>query len=90
LPPHSTTSAIVEGTVKAINVKEGDRIQKGDVLIERDSDLPQAGVDRLEICPIDSGRLEAFGIRTNWRSSYRHESPRSTFLTFAKTVGLLL
>jgi len=36
-----------EGTVKAINVKEGDRIQKGDVLIERDSDLPQAGVDRL-------------------------------------------
>lgn len=36
-----------EGTIKTIKVKEGDRVQKGDVLVERDSDLPQAEVDRL-------------------------------------------
>lgn len=52
-----------EGTIKAIKVKEGDRVQKGDVLVERDSDLPQAQVDRLaksaRLIQEDLRRLEA-------------------------------
>lgn len=36
-----------EGTITTVRVKEGDRIHKGDVLIERNSDLPQAEVNRL-------------------------------------------
>jgi len=52
-----------EGTIRAITVKEGDRVQKGDVLIERNSDLPQAEVDRLaksaRLIQEDLRRLEA-------------------------------
>jgi HlyD family secretion protein len=52
-----------EGTIRAIKVKEGDRVQKGDVLIERNSDLPQAEVDRLaksaRLIQEDLRRLEA-------------------------------
>lgn len=52
-----------EGTIKTIKVKEGDRVQKGDVLVERDSDLPQAEVDRLaksaRLIQEDLRRLEA-------------------------------
>ena len=52
-----------EGTIRDIKVKEGDRVQKGDVMIERNSDLPQAEVDRLtkstRLIQEDLGRLEA-------------------------------
>jgi HlyD family secretion protein len=52
-----------EGTIRDIKVKEGDRVQKGDVLIERNSDLPQAEVDRLaksaRLIQEDLRRLEA-------------------------------
>ncbi len=51
------------GNIRLIKVKEGDRIQKGDILIERDPDLPQAEVDRLAksatLIREDLGRLEA-------------------------------
>ena len=36
-----------EGTITSVRVKEGDRIRKGDILIERNSDLPQAEINRL-------------------------------------------
>lgn len=36
------------GLIQEISVKEGQRVQKGDVLIMRDSTLPQAEVARLE------------------------------------------
>lgn len=39
--------ALGGGNIRAIKVKEGDRITKGQVLIERNPDLPQAEVDRL-------------------------------------------
>jgi HlyD family secretion protein len=39
--------ALGGGNIRAIKVKEGDRIVKGQVLIERNPDLPQAEVDRL-------------------------------------------
>lgn len=52
-----------DGTIRDIKVKEGDRVQKGDVLIERNSDLPQAEVDRLaksaRLIQEDLKRLEA-------------------------------
>ncbi len=52
-----------EGTIRDIKVKEGDRVQKGDVLIERNSDSPQAEVDRLaksaRLIQEDLRRLEA-------------------------------
>jgi HlyD family secretion protein len=52
-----------EGAITTIKVKEGDRVQKGDVLIERNSDLSQAEVDRLArsatLIREDLGRLEA-------------------------------
>lgn len=55
--------ALGEGTITAIKVKEGDRVEKGDVLIERNSDLPQAEVDRLaksaQLIQEDLKRLEA-------------------------------
>ncbi|MFE1748444.1 HlyD family efflux transporter periplasmic adaptor subunit [Coleofasciculus sp. H7-2] len=51
------------GVIKAVKVKEGDRVKKGDILIERDPDLPQAEVDRLakstQLIREDLGRLEA-------------------------------
>nr|WP_242032588.1 HlyD family efflux transporter periplasmic adaptor subunit [Coleofasciculus sp. FACHB-64] len=51
------------GTIKAVKIKEGDRVKKGDILIERDPDLPQAEVDRLakstQLIREDLGRLEA-------------------------------
>lgn len=39
--------ALGGGNIRTIKVKEGDRIVKGQVLIERNPDLPQAEVDRL-------------------------------------------
>ena len=52
-----------EGTIRSVTVSEGDRVQKGDVLIERDPDGPQAEVDRLAksraLIREDIGRLEA-------------------------------
>ncbi len=52
-----------EGTVTDIKIKEGDRVKKGDVLIERNSDLPQAEVDRLarsaRLIREDLSRLES-------------------------------
>ena len=52
-----------EGTIRAVTVSEGDRVQKGDVLIERDPSLPQVEVDRLAkssaLIRQDLGRLEA-------------------------------
>lgn len=51
------------GTIREVKVKEGDRVQKGDILIERDPALPQAVVDRLansaKLIQEDLGRLEA-------------------------------
>ena len=51
------------GDIRVVKVKEGDRVQKGDVIIERATDLPQAEVDRLaksaQLIREDLGRLEA-------------------------------
>lgn len=51
------------GDIRAVKVKEGDRVEKGDILIERNPDLPQAEVDRLaksaKLIREDIGRLEA-------------------------------
>ncbi len=51
------------GIIKSVKVKEGDRVKKGDVLVERDPGLPQAEVDRLakssELIQEDLQRLEA-------------------------------
>jgi HlyD family secretion protein len=51
------------GDIRAVKVKEGDRVKKGDILIERNPDLPQAEVDRLaksaKLIREDIGRLEA-------------------------------
>lgn len=55
--------ALGDGTVQAIKVKEGEHVEKGQVLIERDPGLQQAEVDRLaksaELIRQDLGRLEA-------------------------------
>jgi HlyD family secretion protein len=55
--------SLTAGTIRAIKVKEGDRIQQGDVLLERDPSLPQAEVDRLassaKLIKEDLARLEA-------------------------------
>ena len=52
-----------EGTITTVRVKEGDRIRKGDILIERNSDLPQAEINRLaraaKLIGEDIRRLEA-------------------------------
>jgi HlyD family secretion protein len=52
-----------EGSIREVKVKEGDRIQKGEILVERDSALPQTEVDRLtksaKLIREDLGRLEA-------------------------------
>jgi HlyD family secretion protein len=51
------------GNIRLVTVKEGDRVAKGDVLIERDPDLPQTEVDRLaksaKLIREDLGRLDA-------------------------------
>jgi HlyD family secretion protein len=51
------------GDIRQVKVKEGDRVRKGDVIIERATDLPQAEVDRLaksaQLIQEDLGRLEA-------------------------------
>jgi HlyD family secretion protein len=55
--------ALGEGIIRAVKVKEGDRVRKGDILVERDSTLPQTGVDRLaksaKLIQDDLKRLEA-------------------------------
>lgn len=55
--------ALGDGTVQTINVKEGDHVEKGQVLIERDPGIEQASVDRLaksaELIQQDLKRLEA-------------------------------
>ena len=52
-----------EGSIRAVTVSEGDRVKKGDVLLERERDLPQAEVDRLAksstLIQQDLERLEA-------------------------------
>ena len=52
-----------EGTILSVRVKEGDRVQQGQVLIERDPDLPQTEVETLtkqaEKIQEDLKRLEA-------------------------------
>lgn len=51
------------GTITGVQVKEGDRVKKGDILIERDPDIPQAEVNRLansaKLIREDIARLEA-------------------------------
>ncbi len=55
--------SLEEGVITAVRVKEGDRVQKGDILIERDPALKQAEVDRLaksaQLIREDLRRLEA-------------------------------
>lgn len=52
-----------DGTITTVRVKEGDRIHKGDVLIERNSDLAEAEVNRLarstQLIQQDIRRLDA-------------------------------
>ncbi|HEY9671422.1 MAG TPA: HlyD family efflux transporter periplasmic adaptor subunit [Waterburya sp.] len=52
-----------EGTIREVKVKEGDRIRKGDILIERDPTLPQTEVNRLaksaKLIQEDLRRLDA-------------------------------
>ncbi len=52
-----------EGTITDVKIKEGDRVHKGDILIERNPDLPQAEVNRLakstQLIREDIKRLEA-------------------------------
>lgn len=52
-----------DGTITNVKIKEGDRIHKGDILIERNPDLPQAEVNRLakstQLIREDIRRLEA-------------------------------
>ncbi|MDX2212343.1 MAG: HlyD family type I secretion periplasmic adaptor subunit [Oculatellaceae cyanobacterium bins.114] len=55
--------ALDGGIIREIHVKEGDRVERGDVLIEQDPSLPAAAVDRLEqsadLIRQDIARLEA-------------------------------
>jgi HlyD family secretion protein len=55
--------ALDGGVIRAIRVKEGDRVHKGDILIEQDPAVPQAAVGRLrksaELVRQDITRLEA-------------------------------
>lgn len=55
--------ALSEGTISEVKVNVGDRVVKGEVLIERNSDLPQAEVNRLaksaQLIQEDLRRLEA-------------------------------
>lgn len=55
--------ALNEGTISTVKVSVGDRVVKGEVLIERNSDLPQAEVNRLaksaQLIREDLQRLEA-------------------------------
>lgn len=52
-----------DGMIREVRVKEGDRIRKGEVLVQRDSSLPQTEVDRLaksaNLIQEDLKRLEA-------------------------------
>ncbi len=40
--------SLTQGMIRAVTVKEGDQVDKGEILIERDVALPQAEIDRLE------------------------------------------
>jgi HlyD family secretion protein len=55
--------ALEGGVIQEIRVKEGDRVQKDDILIEQDASLPQTAIDRLErsaeLIRQDIARLEA-------------------------------
>lgn len=55
--------ALEGGVIREIRVKEGDRVQKDDILIEQDASLPQTAIDRLErsadLIRQDIARLEA-------------------------------
>ncbi len=55
--------ALGEGAITEVKVREGDRVQKGEILIERDPTLNQAEVDRLarsaRLIREDLERLEA-------------------------------
>lgn len=52
-----------DGTITNVRIKEGDRIKKGDILIERNPDLPEAEVNRLakstQLIREDIKRLDA-------------------------------
>ncbi|MBD2461822.1 HlyD family type I secretion periplasmic adaptor subunit [Oscillatoria sp. FACHB-1407] len=55
--------ALDGGIIREIRVKEGDRVQQGDILIEQDPDVSDAAVERLrqsaELIRQDIARLEA-------------------------------
>lgn len=55
--------ALEGGVISSINVEEGDRVETGDILLEKDPDLNQSEVDRLqqaaELVRQDLARLEA-------------------------------
>lgn len=55
--------SVIAGNVRSVKVKEGDRVQQGDVLVELDRAVSQAEVDRLdksaELIRQDIARLEA-------------------------------
>jgi HlyD family secretion protein len=55
--------ALGEGTIQAVKVQEGEHVRKGEILVERDSSLPQVEVERLaksaQLIREDLKRLEA-------------------------------
>ena len=55
--------SLKEGVIREVKVKEGDTIEEGTILIERDSTLPQADIDRLansiKLIEQDIARLNA-------------------------------
>ncbi|MEA5467814.1 HlyD family efflux transporter periplasmic adaptor subunit [Spirulina sp. 06S082] len=55
--------SLKEGIISEVKVKEGDKVKKGSVLIQRDSVLPQADIDRLtnsmKLIEQDIARLSA-------------------------------
>jgi HlyD family secretion protein len=61
--------SIGNGNILSIHVKDGDRVQAGDVLVEKDSSITQAEIDRLEqsaqLIREDIARLEAERTGTN-------------------------
>lgn len=55
--------SLKEGVIREVKVEEGDKVETGTVLIERDPSLPQADIDRLansiELIEQDLARLNA-------------------------------
>jgi hemolysin D len=59
-----TIQAIETASVRAIHVEDGQRVEKGDVLVELDSTMSNADVSRLvqeeRVARLEAGRAEAF------------------------------